>query len=326
MTSAPARADAERVVLADVGGTNVRFAVLAGGVLGPIAHMAVGEHAQFADALAAFLSHQLERSSIRRAIFGVAGVVEGGRCALTNNSWVVDAAELCSRFGLSKVRLVNDFEALAWSLPHLAGGDIRPIGGGQPVPKAPMVVLGPGTGLGVAAYVPGEAGAMVLHGEGGHATVPSGSSREDAIIEILRRQYGHVSAERVLSGHGLEALYRAIASIDALTVPARNAAEITDAALNGDCAASRAAVDTFCAILGDVAGNFALGFAAQGGVFLAGGLVTHLRDHLPRSQFRARFDAKGRMRRYVEAIPAYLILCEDPTFIGLRALAAQPAM
>jgi glucokinase len=142
----------------------------------------------------------------------------------------------------------------------------------------------------------------------------------------LRRQYGHVSAERVLSGHGLEALYRAIASIDARTVPARNAAEITEAALNGDCAASRAAVDTFCAILGDVAGNFALGFGAQGGVFLAGGIITHLRDHLPHSRFRERFDAKGRMRRYVEAIPAYLILREDPSFIGLRALAAQHAM
>lgn len=326
MTPAPARADAERVVLADVGGTNVRFAVVAGGALGPIEHMAVGEHAQFADALAAFLSHQPDRADIRRAIFGVAGVVEGGRCALTNNSWVVDAAELCARFGLSKVRLVNDFEALAWSLPHLARGDIRQIGGGQPMPKAPMVVLGPGTGLGVAAYVPGETGATVLHSEGGHATAPSGSLREDAIIETLRRHYGHVSAERVLSGHGLEALYRAIASIDALAVPGRNAAEITDAALNGDCAASHAAVDTFCAILGDVAGNFALGFGAQGGVFLAGGIVSHLRDYLPRSQFRTRFDAKGRMRRYVEAIPAYLILREDPTFIGLRALAAQPVL
>lgn len=322
MTSAPA----ERVVLADVGGTNVRFAVLTGGVLGPIAHRAVGDHAHFADALAAFLSHQTDRAGIGRVILGVAGVVEGGRCALTNNAWVVDAAELCARFGFSHVRLVNDFEALAWSLPYLARGDIRQIGGGQPMLKAPMVVLGPGTGLGVAAYVPGETGAFVLHSEGGHATVPSGSSREDAIIEDLRRQYGHVSAERVLSGHGLEALYRAIASIDARTVPARHAAEITDAALNGDCAASRAAVDTFCAILGDVAGNFALGFGAQGGVFLAGGIVVHLRDHLPQSRFRERFDAKGRMRGYVEAIPAYVILCEDPTFIGLRALAAQHAM
>jgi glucokinase len=326
MTPAMTSAPAERVVLADVGGTYVRFAILAGGVLGPIAHRAVSDHAQFADALAAFLSRQPDRAGIGRAILGVAGVVESGRCALTNNAWVVDAAELCARFGFSHVRLVNDFEALAWSLPYLARGDIRQIGGGQPAPKAPMVVLGPGTGLGVAAYVPGETGAMVLHSEGGHATVPSGSSREDAIIENLRRQYGHVSAERVLSGHGLEALYRAIAAIDARTVPARHAAEITDAALNGDCAASRAAVDTFCAILGDVAGNFALGFGAQGGVFLAGGIVAHLRDYLPQSRFRERFDAKGRMRGYVEAIPAYVILCEDPTFIGLRALAAQHAM
>ena len=313
------------VVLADVGGTNVRFALLTGGGLGPIEYMAVRDHQRFGDALAAFLARQTQRAAIRKAIFAVAGVVTGERCALTNNAWVIDAAELRARFGLTGISIVNDFEAIAWSLPHLTGNDLRIVGGGDPVADAPMVALGPGTGLGVAAYLPRENGAFVLHSEAGHATVPGGSPREDAIIETMRQRFGHVSAERVLSGQGLENLYRAIAAIDSLTAPERSAVEITQAAIAGRCAVSRAALDTFCAMLGDVAGNIALGFCAQGGVFIAGGIASHIRDHLPRSQFRSRFEAKGRLSGYLKTIPVYLILHADPAFIGLRSLAARLA-
>ncbi len=319
------RGSGEGVVLADVGGTNVRFALLTGGVLGPIEHMAVRDHKHFTDALAIFMAHQTERASIRRGIFAVAGVVAGERCALTNNPWVVDAAELRAHFGFTGIRIINDFEAIAWSLPHLTRNDLRTVGGREPVAEAPMVVLGPGTGLGVAAYVPREKRGFVLRSEGGHSTVPSGSLREDAIIENLRQRFGHVSAERVLSGHGLENLYRAIASIDSLMVPERTAAEITQAAVEESCATSRAALDIFCAMLGDVAGNFALDFGAQGGVFIAGGIISHIRDYLPRSRFRLRFEAKGRLRGYLEAIPVYLILHDDPAFIGLQSLATRRA-
>jgi len=325
MTDASVRDSADRVVLADVGGTNVRFAVLTGNVLGPIAHMAVRDNARFNDALAIFMARQAKKPAIRSAIFAVAGVVEGERCALTNNPWVVDAAELRARFGFIGISIVNDFEAIAWSLPHLTRNDLRTVGGHEPAAQAPMVVLGPGTGLGVAAFVPRETDGFVLRSEGGHATVPSVSLREDAIIEKLRQWFGHVSAERVLSGHGLENLYHAIASIDSLTVPERTAAEITQAAVEGSCATSHAAVDTFCALLGEVAGNFALSFGARGGVFIAGGIVPHIRDYLPQSRFRSRFEAKGRMSRYVEEIPVYLILRDDPAFIGMQALAMRCA-
>jgi glucokinase len=309
----------KRILLGDVGGTNVRFAVLMEGAPGAVAHMAVADYASFDDALAAFLAKQLE--PIGSAVFGVAGVVEGERCALTNSPWVVDAAELRARFGFTDIRIVNDFEAIAWSLPKLARQDLRQLGGGEPKADAPMLVLGPGTGLGVAAYVP--RGQVVLHSEGGHTTLPGGSPREDAIIAALRRQFGHVSAERVLSGHGLENLYRAVASLDGVAASERNAADITQAALAGSCPASRAALDLFCALLGEVAGNFALSFCAEGGVFIAGGIVRHIGDYLARSQFRARFEAKGRMSAYVAPIPAYLIRHEDPAFLGLQALAMQ---
>jgi glucokinase len=319
------RNTSEDAVLADVGGTNVRFAVLRNGSLGPIKHMAVADHRQFGDSLAFFMASEAANSAIGRALFGVAGVVEGNRSALTNNPWIVDANELRARFGFSDIRIINDFEAIAWSLPHLAPSDLRKIGGSEPRANAPMVVLGPGTGLGVAAYVRGGRADFVMRSEGGHATMPGGSLREDAIIETLRRRFGHVSAERALSGQGLENLYHAIASVESVNAPERSAAEITQAALAGSCATSRAAVEMFCALLGVVAGNLALSFGAQGGVYIAGGIAPHLRDYLPRSQFRSRFEAKGRMTRYLEKIPVYLILHDDPAFVGLRSLAAQRA-
>jgi glucokinase len=315
----------ERVVLADVGGTNARFAVLDGGVLGPIEHMKVAEYEQFADALGTFMARQTELAAIRRALIGVAGVVDGRRCALTNNSWTVDGDELCERFGLAEVHIVNDFEALAWSLPHLAPNDLRMIGGREPKPQASMVVLGPGTGLGVAAYLPRKLGGVAVSSEAGHATLPSGCLREDAIIGKLREQFGHVSAERALSGPGLQNLYQVISSLESRAVCNRSAAEITHAALAGSCAMSRAAVDTFCALLGMVAGNLALSFCARGGVFIAGGVVPHLRDYLPNSEFRSRFEVRGRMTEYLMAIPVFLILRDDPAFVGLQWLAAHRA-
>ncbi|NVN88309.1 MAG: glucokinase [Rhodopseudomonas sp.] len=312
-----------RVVLADVGGTNARFALLTGDVLGPVEHLAVRDHARFTDALAVFMARQTDHATIRGAIIAVAGPVEDGHCAFTNSSWVVDAAELRSRFDFTGVKLINDFEAIAWALPHLTRDDLRVIGGGAPVPDAPMAVLGPGTGLGVAAYVPHKAGGLVLRSEGGHVTLPSSSLREDAIIVALRQRFGHVSAERVLSGQGLENLYRAIATIDQCPAPERRAADISKAAVDGVCELSRAALDQFCAWLGEVAGNVALGHGAQGGVFIAGGIVPHFQDYLVSSTFRSRFEAKGRMSRYVEPIPVSLILHDDPAFVGLRSLALR---
>jgi len=315
---------AKQFVLADVGGTNVRFAALKGGVVGEVMQWPVRDYKTFDDALTAFMQCQPDRAAITDALLAVAGVIEDGRCLLTNNDWVVDSAELRARFGFASARLINDFEALAWSLPHLKRDGLLKIGGGQSVNNAPMLVCGPGTGLGVAAYVPHGHGGVVLRSEGGHATLPSASAREDAIIARLRQSHGHISAERVLSGPGLENLYRAIAAVDRAAVPERSAAEITQTAVEDRCAICRAALDTFCELLGEVAGNLALIFRAEGGVFIAGGIVRHIRDYLPRTRFRARFEAKGRFQGYLAPIPIYVIPRGDPAFVGLQALAGQP--
>jgi glucokinase len=164
---------------------------------------------------------------------------------------------------------------------------------------------------------------MVIASEGGHATLPGISPREDAIINCLRQRFGHVSAERAISGQGLENLYAAIAAIDRMAAPTRNAPEITRAALDGSCPLSVISLDMFCAMLGTVAGDVALMFGARGGVFIAGGIAPRILDFIARSDFRARFEAKGRFRRYVEAVPSSVIVHPEATFIGLKAIAER---
>lgn len=311
----------QKVLFADIGGTNARFALLAEGTIGRIAHMAVSKYGSFRGALDAYLGDLPQRDAIRAAILAVAGVVRDGHCDLTNNSWVVDAAELRAAYGFPSVRLLNDFEAVAWALPHLPPEKLLRLGGRQPVVGAPLAALGPGTGLGMAVTIPHATGHLVLSSEGGHSTMAANSPREDAVIAWLRQRSGHVSAEHVLSGHGLEDLHEALAALDNIALPRRRAAEITRAGIEGTCATSRAAIDMFCAMLGTVAGNLALTLGARGGIFIAGGILRHMPDYLARSQFRARFEAKGRLRGYLEPIPAWLILDGDAAFTGLRALA-----
>ena len=310
-----------KVLLADIGGTNARFALLADGTVGMIRHMAVSDHGSFRDALDKYLGDLPEPGNIRAAILAVAGTVRNGRCALTNTTWVIDAAELRAESGFSTVRLINDFEAVAWALPRLAPDQLLRLGGRQPVQGAPLAALGPGTGLGMAALIPAANGPIVLSSEGGHATMAGNSPQEDAVIAHLRQRFGHVSAERVLSGDGLENLHEALAALDNLALPRRHAAEITRAGIEGSCPTSRAAIDMFCAMLGTVAGNLALTLGATGGIFIAGGILRRMPEYLAGSQFRARFEDKGRFRDYLEPIPAYLILEEDVAFVGLRALA-----
>ncbi len=308
-------------LLADIGGTNARFAVLAGGMIGPVVHLLARDYARFADALAAGLERQADPAKITAAILAVAGAINDNRCALTNSPWIIDAAELRDAFGLKSVDLVNDFAALAWSLPALPREALRILPGGHARAGEPMVVLGPGTGFGVAAYVPHGGSGLVLTTEAGHVGLAGSSPREDAVIGVLREEFGRVSSERILSGPGFENLYRALCRLDGITLPERSAAEITRDGLSGSCTICRAALDMFCAFLGSVAGDLALSYGARGGVFVAGGITAHLADYLPVSQFRARFEDKGRMRKLTEQIPVSLITGDDTAFIGLKVLA-----
>jgi glucokinase len=313
----------EHVLLGDIGATNARLALLSNGVLGPIEWFTVAEFARFTDAVDAFLERHCGHVSVPEALLAVAGPVVEDRCVLTNCCWTIDATELRAGFGFTRVHLFNDFEATARSLPHLTTADLYPLGGGAAVSGEPMAVLGPGTGLGVACFVPASPNSVVITSEGGHATMAATSPREDAIIDHLRRQFGHVSAERVVSGMGLENLYRAVVALDGVDAPQRNAAEITKAAIDGNCPIARAALELFCAMLGTIAGNAALMFGARGGVYIAGGIAPRLIDFLARSEFRTRFEDKGRLRTYLASIPTSVIVQPAATFLGLRSIAKR---
>src|SRR6201993_3918820 len=178
-------------LLGDIGATNVRFALLSNGVLGPITWLTVADFPRFTDAVNAFLDGYCRQMSVCAALLAVAGPVHNNRCVLTNSEWTIDAPELCAAFSFAKVHILNDFEATALSLPLLTAADLYPVGGGEAASGAPMAVLGPGTGLGVACFVPGSH--IVVASEGGHVTMAATSDREDAIIEYLRRQFSHVS-------------------------------------------------------------------------------------------------------------------------------------
>jgi len=308
-----------RVLLADIGGTNARFALMERDEIGPIEHLKVADYSSTTDAIAAFQNRHAAGRPPLAAILGVAGTVQDNRCTFTNSPWIIDGAELQKMFGFATVHVLNDFEALAWSLPALQPSDLFPVGTQRPASGAPMLAVGPGTGFGTACFFPHATAPFAVVTEAGHATLPATSEREDQVIAQLRRRFGHVSIERVLSGSGLENLYWALAAVDGVTAPERDAAGITGAALDGSCSVSHAALDMFCSLLGAVAGNLALTFCAQGGVYIAGGIVPRFADRLAASDFRTQFESKGRFQSYLRNIPTSIIVRPDASFAGLKA-------
>ena len=225
---------APAVLLADIGGTNARFSLRVGEALGPVAHLAVAEHPRFIDALGAFLAQHGSGCRIAAAILAVAGPTKNGRAELTNGSWIIDGAGLAAELGCP-VQVVNDFEALARAVPALGPADVVALCRGEPLVDTPRLVLGPGTGLGAACLAPYGDDYVVIATEAGHVTAPSWSPRTDQVIALMRQRFGHVSAERLLSGSGLENLYQAVVALDGFEAPARSAAEITQAALDASC-------------------------------------------------------------------------------------------
>jgi glucokinase len=306
-------------LLADIGGTNARFGVLYDGAAEPshIKALAVTDHPSAADAARAYLATLPDGPRPTRAVIAAAGPVVDGRVVMTNAAWTVDAARLHDALGMERVSVLNDFEALAWGLPDLDGAGVVRLGAGVADPDAPIVVMGPGTGFGLAALIGAGESETVLVTEGGHATLPAESRREDAIISVLRDRLFHVSIERVLSGPGLEHLYQSIAMVDQLTVPPRTSAEIIQHALAGDEPTCLRTLEMFCGFLGSIAGNVALTFGAKRGVLIGGGVTPRFTDFLIGSSFREQFEAKGRLSAYLSAIPTGVIVHPNPTFVGL---------
>lgn len=316
-------APADAVLLADIGGTNARFALYRDGSVGPVTRLKVADYPGPGEAIEAFVAKIDLRAAPPAAALAVAGPVIGDHARLTNGTWEFSGAALRSAFNFRRLEMVNDFVAVVMALPHLEDCDVAQVGGGQGTPQSPLAAIGPGTGLGVAALVGSSGTSVVVASEGGHITLAPQDAQESALLDQLRGKRGHVSAEDVISGPGLVTLYREIAAQAGLSAPARGPEEIVRAARSEACPASAAALDLFCAFLGSFAGDVALMFDARGGVYLAGGIVPAFVDCLKTSRFRARFEDKGGFRDYLADIPCYVVTKPEPAFLGLAHLAAR---
>jgi glucokinase len=312
------------VLLGDVGGTNARLALLTDGGLGTVTRYEVADHPDPLALFSDFIARKAGNARPLQAVFAVAGPIadDGRSVQVTNSPWLLSAGAIESALNLARVRLVNDFAAIAWSLTRLADGDMLQIGRGTPIAGAPRTVLGPGTGLGVAHLLTVDGRPVVLPTEGGHATMPAADAGEAAILSVIRARYGHVSGERVLSGDGLINLHEAVTTLAGHHPHADSPETVTAHAVDG-CADCRRTIEVFLSMLGSFAGNLALTVDARGGVFIAGGIVPRLADHLAGSPFRARFESKGRHSERMRMMPSYLIRKPDVAFDGLLALAGQ---
>jgi len=305
-------------LVGDVGGTNARFALLDGE--GRVRNLHIYQAANFAslgDVIADYLERTMGRNKRPpRAVIAVAGPVMDGEIEFTNLDWQVSEGELLAHFEFEAVKLINDFAAQALACPLLTDETLKPIGpklrGGA---DCPMVVLGAGTGFGVAGLARSERGDVAIATEGGHAAFAPSDDVEAEVWKRLGERYGRVSVERILSGRGIFDLYGVLASLRQAEPVLDGEKAVFEAAAKGDALAGET-LDRFCGILGSVAGDLALSFGARGGVFISGGIAPRMPERLTAGSFRTRFEDKGRLKAYVEQIPTSLVVHPYPAIIG----------
>jgi glucokinase len=314
--------------VADVGGTNARFALIAepGGKLSQLQRLPSDAHDDFGDTVKMALD-AAGWAKPRTLIVAAAGPVAGRRAELTNAALatgrlVIDGPGLAGRLGLEGGLLLNDFEALSLSLPVLRDEHSRRIGGGTSAAGEPLVVVGPGTGLGVGALLPCGGRLLPVASEAGHASFGPETAEDAALWPFLALP--HVSAEELLSGRGLIHVYAALMRSRGRRPVLARPADITRAALSGQDNDARDAAFAFLGLLGRFAGDMALAFNARGGVFIGGGVAAKLGPLFADSPFQSRFEAKGRYAGYAAGLPTRLITSDQAALIGLALLAARP--
>ncbi|HHQ14228.1 MAG TPA: glucokinase [Chromatiales bacterium] len=301
-------------LIADIGGTNTRCAIVKQRRPQKIIEYRNDDFGELLPLLNTYLAQLPSGQRPESAAIAVAAPIHGEQVHMINRDWAFSVAELKTGLGLKQVRLLNDFEALAYALPVLEEQDLRQIGRGTVQSGKPKAVLGPGTGLGVAGLVPADGHWQAIAGEGGHVSLPASGDREAELIRSARQQYGHCSAERLISGPGLTLLHSLLHG-----VPESEPAAIGRAAETGNTQAVES-LETMFRLLGTVAGDLALTLGAFGGIYIGGGIVPRHTEIFARSGFRERFEDKGRYREYLGAIPTFVITADNPTLTGLAAL------
>jgi len=321
---------APTLLVGDIGGTNARFA-LANPQRPAYTRQKTFACADFESADLAMRAYLDELRAPAPAVIclAVAGPVIDNSVRFTNNHWNIVGAQLGTDFDGAVVRLLNDFEAIAWAVPCLGANDSVSIGlpESEPLGEGDFTVgiVGPGTGLGVAA-VKRMAGQVVpITGEGGHVGFAPESQVQLNLLQILREKYDRVSDERLVSGPGIENLYWALHRLHGERQTQHGAAEIFRRCEAGEDPRAVEAVQLFFELLGQAAGNLAIAITAKEGIYIAGGIAKRYPDLLANSRFRSGFENKGRHRSLMEAIPTRLITHDDPGLLGASYCAMQLA-
>lgn len=310
-----------QALIADIGATNARFAIATRDGVRDEHVLACADYPGLVDAARDyFLQSGIDSTTIRSAAFDIAGPVMDDWVEMTNHAWSFSIEETRKALGFDYLHVMNDFEAVALAIPLLDKKDIIKIGPGDARAGKNIGVIGPGTGLGVAGLFWDGKQHVASPCEGGHVTLPTSTQREfDVVQNMLNEKYSHVSAERVCSGKGIVNIYDALRRIDGRSdLPDRDAQDISTAAMKGTCALCIETMELFIGFLGVVAGNLALTLDALGGIYIAGGIPVKLGDYFLSSNFRSRFNAKGRYEDYMKEIPVYLITHPFIAFVGLR--------
>ena len=314
------------VLIADIGGTNARFAIVIDSNAEPKRFEPI-KTADYPTLDAAIQEVVLDKTSIlpKSAVLAVAGPTDGDEIDLTNCHWIVRPKRLIAELGFSDVMVMNDYEAQALAVVALDAEFLEPIGGGERITHANRVVIGPGTGLGVAGIVHGSNTWIPVAGEGGHVDLGPRTERDYEIFPHLETIGGRVSGEQILCGRGLVNLYKAIAQADGRPVVFSRPEEITAASFDGSDTVAVETVQLFIEYLARVAGDMALVFMARGGIYLTGGITHKILPVIDAARFRAAFDNKEPHRNLLEQTPVFVITHDQAPLEGLSAYARMPA-
>lgn len=308
--------------VADVGGTNIRLARVDGASLTDIIKYKCTDFDTLELAVKQYFD-DVSHINFEQGCIAIACPVLGDQVTMTNHTWAFSQKALKESLGLTDLAVINDFTAVAHSLPVLTAEQVIQIGGGSAEDDGNIAVFGPGTGLGVEHITKTASGWQTLNGEGGHVDFAPVDETDVIVWRYLQKQHGRASAEEVMSGRGLLNVYKALALNSGVEKLLDDPADVTDKALKNECAICELALNQFCRIMGSFAGNLALNLATTGGVFIGGGIAIRFPEFLQNSEFRARFEAKGVLASYVKDIPTYLITEPDHGLLGASAYLQQ---
>jgi glucokinase len=310
-------------VVADVGGTNIRLAIceLETGKLSKLKEFSCSEFVTLEIALTQYFATL--QGNVKHLCIGIACPVKNDQIEMTNLSWKFSKQMLKDKLALTSLYVINDYTAISLAVPFLSPEEKIQIGDGEAQTDGVTAVFGPGTGLGVSHIIKLADKWISIDGEGGHVSFTPNTRKQADILFLLQEQFGHVSAERILSGQGLVDLYQSLCALSDQQVKFDQPKYISEAALNGSCDIAYQSLTIFCQVMGGFAGNLALNLNCSGGVYIAGGIVPRFVDFFLSSEFRQFFEDKGRFKNYLSSIPTFLIINDNPGLLGASVYLRQ---